>query len=150
MGFIVTATDVKDIQASLRSTQAAMNATVAQCPLLDAGTKQSWAAFSQTITDYVSKTPVNWLPTSSNEVLVTGNLYAEGVSLQQQLAAWQEKISSSCKLTSPIIQPIESTSSQWQSLARWGLIAVTAAAIAYGVAQIAPLISKTLPKKSDE
>jgi hypothetical protein len=88
--------DIVNMQSRLKAALDGTDQSVAACSALDTATKSSWASFYSAGVAWTSES-ANWIN--------TGAQATQGQAIEQELAAWQEKISGQCNLTVPIYTP---------------------------------------------
>lgn len=94
---IWTPGDLHAIQQQLLADASGVDQTVASCAKLDAPTRASWASFYAGIKDY-GAIDYGWFTT-------TGEAADRAQFLQRELYAWQQKLSATCKLSVPSVDP---------------------------------------------
>jgi len=139
--------DVKALQLRLQAATLATDAGVQQCAALDDSTRQGWGSFYVAAMSYVALVPVYALPIGKNETATTGTLYDRGLSLEQELFAWQKKLQGiKCALNVPLYDPTP-PKSVLPNIIEWASVAVGAVAIAYVVDKGVGLVERVLPSK---
>jgi hypothetical protein len=97
--------DIVNMQSRLKAALDGTNQSVTACTALDTATASSWASF------YASG--VSWTSEAANWIN-TGAQATQGQAIEQELIAWQEKLSGTCTLTVPIYTgtPANTTASE--------------------------------------
>lgn len=88
--------DIVNMQSRLAAALNGTNQSVVACTGLDTATASSWASFYQAGLAWTSQA-ANWIN--------TGAQATQGQAIEQELVAWQEKLSGTCSLTVPIYTP---------------------------------------------
>jgi hypothetical protein len=88
--------DIVNMQSRLKAALDGTDQSVAACAALDAPAKSSWASFYGAGVAWTSEAAA-WIN--------TGAQATQGQAIEQELVAWQEKLSGTCTLTVPIYTP---------------------------------------------
>jgi hypothetical protein len=147
---IITAGDVMAEQARTLTSAQQLDADIANCPSLDAGTLAAWKIFYAGITAWCKTPIINiWTPWAPpNSVVVTGDTGDTMLSWETQLTAWQQRVAKTCANVSPGLAPFNPSpageqATQWL---RYGAIIAGFLATAYVVGKIATFIPKPAPR----
>jgi hypothetical protein len=97
--------DIVNMQSRLKAALDGTNQSVTACTALDTATASSWASFYSAGVAWTSEA-ANWIN--------TGSQATQGQAIEQELIAWQEKLSGTCTLTVPIYTgtPANTTASE--------------------------------------
>jgi hypothetical protein len=88
--------DIQDLQKNLGATLAATKIAIDACTALDATTRAQWEAWYAGASDFVSSDAA-WVN--------TGTQADQGQKYQAELYAWQQKLSKTCAIAVPAIDP---------------------------------------------
>jgi hypothetical protein len=134
--------DLLDLQAKLASDATSTNQSVIACTSLDAASRANWQAFYLQVQAFTAQTPVWLFPTASNEVLGSGTRVDETQALQRSLYAWQQKLSTTCALSAPLVAPGTPDGPSAGTVDALKYVAITAGFLgtAYVVARVAALL----------
>jgi hypothetical protein len=104
--------DIVNMQNRLKAALDGTNQSVAACSGLDAATASSWASFYSAGVAWCSEA-ANWIN--------TGSQATQGQAIEQELVAFQERLSGQCTLSVPIYVPtvMNTTASE---VIGWGLV----------------------------
>jgi hypothetical protein len=97
--------DIVNMQSRLKAALDGTDQSVAACSTLDAPTKSSWSSFYSAGLAWTGQAAA-WIN--------TGAQATQGQAIEQELIAWQEKLSGTCTLTVPIYTatPANTTASE--------------------------------------
>lgn len=97
--------DIVNMQSRLKAALDGTNQSVIACSALDAATASSWSSFYAAGVAWTSEA-ANWIN--------TGAQATQGQAIEQELIAWQEKLSGTCALSVPIYTgtPANTTASE--------------------------------------
>ena len=136
---IIFPSDIHAVQARLASAVVGLDQTIDACTSLDAGTRTSAKSFVAGAKIYVTTTI--WYGNT------TGTFYDRGLDLERELLDWQKKLAGKgCDLKSPAHEPPPPEGDLGAAL-MWLGIGVTAAAGAYGISKLVPLVAPWLTRR---
>jgi hypothetical protein len=104
MALIWTAAEQASAQALLLSNAQGTDSSVQACTGISSTDKSSWTTFYTALQGFCAQVPANFFPTG-NEVLQTSGLYDQLEVYQRQLYAWQQKLSKTCSISVPVVDP---------------------------------------------
>lgn len=123
-------------QGNLAQAADAINASVSACTALDATTRSGWQGFYTNLKAFTAQKPA-LLYAGPGEALTTGPRADQLQSLQNELTAWQNKLSAKCNLN-PGLSQAPPVGPQLESIIRWAAIGVGAVAVAVVVTRVVP------------
>jgi hypothetical protein len=130
--------DLRAVQQQLLADSAGVDQTVAGCPSLDAPTRASWASFYAGVKQFGS-IDYGWTNTS-------GAAADQAQLLQRELFAWEQKLSTTCKLTVPTVDPTKTAgadaASGLNNALKFGAIAAGFIGSAYIVGKVLDWLPK--------
>ncbi len=130
---IILPNDIRIVQSRLSAAAAGADLTANACATLDPDVKKAWQAKKADIDAYAS-TEVSIFTNT------TATFYERGLSLEKELDAWQAKFDDlKCDPKSVRFVPAPPESAGID-LAKWLTVGVVAAAAAYGISRVAPII----------
>ena len=137
-----TPDDLQTVQQQLLADAAGVDQTVGACTNLDAPTKASWQAFYQGVKAFGAQS-FGWFNT-------TGAAADNAQALQRELYAWEQKLSTACRLTVPAFDPTSppgdpSKNTIVQALKYAGILAGF-----LGTAYLVKTVTEYIPKPSRE
>lgn len=131
--------DLVDLQKQLASDLAGTQQSVAACTKLDSATAASWAAFYQSVLAF-TQDDAAWVN--------TGTQADQGQAYQRELYAWQQKLSATCTLTVPSVNPDKGKDMSGINTAlKWGAVIAGFLGTAYIVGKIAPIVPRSAPRE---
>jgi len=148
---IWTPTDIRNGQSELLASATATDQAVAACAGIDAAKRSEWATWLASAKSFCAETPVWFVPTSSNDVIVTGKLADQLQQFQKELLAWQQQLSGpagkGCSF-SPMIAVNDAPPVDWNALVKYGSVAAILVATAVIVSKVADEIKLFSPKRA--
>jgi hypothetical protein len=119
----VTPADVQQRKDELNAVATSIDADVQKCTALDTATISAWNEFLSAWRTFYADEPSIWN---------AGGQGRQTSDYADQIINWQEKLAPVCKLSSPMLPAQEDTA----SVVKWGAVAVTAVAAAWGVKEL--------------
>lgn len=139
----VTAADVEAHQKRLAAAAKGTDLSVQRCTGIDDATRAAWGAFYGAVIQFTQEPASTWHAGAQDN---------RACDYDSELAAWQEKLSSSCQLDVPVFDPNKGTAMDAVvSVVKWvsiGLVAVGGAVAVAKVAEVLPHLNINLGKKA--
>jgi len=125
--------DLQAVQQQLLADASGVDQTVTGCTGIDAATKASWESFYLGLKAFGAQS-FGWFNTTSAAA-------DQAQLLQRELYAWEQKLSTTCKLTVPMVDPTQTSGAAASSNL---MTAVKYGAVIAGFVGSAYIVGKTL------
>lgn len=135
--------DIQALQANLLGTLTAVNTAVDACTALDATTKSEWESWYAGAYGFAT-TDAAWLNTGTQADL--------GQKYQAELFAWQQKLSTTCSIAVPAVNPTPKGPDLTGATAalRYGAIIAGFLGSAYIVGKVMEYVPKPAPRRVEK
>jgi hypothetical protein len=147
---VVTPDDIKDEQRTLSDAAADLDAIVSHCTGLDAGKKAAWETLYASIQSFCQEVPVWFIPSGSNEVVMSSNMLERAIQYQHNVANYRKAFTKPCNITTPGYDPYKQndTGDQILQALRYAAIIAGFVGTAYVVGKTVEVIQDFEPRRS--